>query len=156
MKFQTLSHLWRQCFIQPVLVCCLLAFPVTASAQNPVEDNYRKAVQLMEESKWADAASVLQSVVGDYKQNAFNIYGPAFGLIHYHLGLCQMQLKKYDEAEKQFETTYRGFPNRIPKEKADQIPNTRNHYHLIALYRWGTAAQAKGEYEGAIKIYKKV
>jgi len=155
MSSQTLSYFWRHFFILPVLVCCLLIDPGTAGAQNPVEDNYRKAVQLMEESKWADAASVLQSVVGDYKQNAFNIYGPAFGLIHYHLGLCHMQLKKYDEAEKQFETTYRGFPNRIPKEKADEIPNTRNHYHLIALYRWGTAAQAKAEYEGAIKIYKK-
>jgi TolA-binding protein len=152
MRTQTLSNFWR---VVVVFVCVAVVCIGTAGAQNPVEDNYRKAVQLMEESKWADAASVLQSVVGDYKQNAFNIYGPAFGLIHYHLGLCLMQLKKYGEAEKQFETTYKGFPNRIPKEKADQIPNTRNHYHLQALYRWGTAAQEKKEYEGAIKIYKK-
>ena len=152
MRTQTLSDCRRVFFVPLAYVCLAAAFIGTVGAQNPVEDNYRKAVQLMEESKWADAASVLQSVVGDYKQNAFNIYGPAFGLIHYHLGLCQMQLKKYGEAEKQFETTYKGFPNRIPPEKAEEIPNTRNHYHLMALYRWGTAAQAKEEYEGAIKI----
>ena len=155
MRTQALSIFLRHCCFLPALVGLVVMDPGKADAQNPVEDNYRKAVQLMEESKWADAASVLQSVVGDYKQNAFDIYGPAFGLIHYHLGLCHMQLKKYDQAEKEFETTYRNFPNRIPKEKAEKVPNTRNHYHLIALYRWGTAAQAKGEYEGAIKIYKK-
>ena len=125
-------------------------------AQNPVEDNYRKAVQLMEDSKWAEAAAVLQAVVNDYgSANPFDIYGPAFGLIHYHLGLCQLKLKKFKEAATQFETTYKKFPNKIPKDKAEEIPPTRNHYHLMALYQWGRAEQGAEEFEGAIKLYNK-
>ena len=62
-------------------------------AQNPVDDNYRKSVQLMEEAKWTEASSVLQSVISDHSQDAMKYYGPAFGLLHYHLGLCQIQLK---------------------------------------------------------------
>ncbi len=134
----------------------LLLSAGAAVAQNPVEDNYRKAVQLMEDAKWADAASVLQSVVNDYgSAQPFDIYGPAFGLIHYHLGLCQMQLKKYKEAAAQFEITFKKFPNKIPPAKAKTTPPTRNHYHLLALYHWGRAEQGAEEYEGAIKLYNK-
>ena len=118
-------------------------------AQNPVDDNYRKSVQLMEEAKWTEASSVLQSVISDHSQDAMKYYGPAFGLLHYHLGLCQIQLKKYPEAARQFEITYKSFPNKI----AEGIPSTRNHYHKQALYRWGTAEQGAEKYEGALKIY---
>ena len=127
----------------------------SASAQNPVDDNYRKAVQLMEEAKWADAASILQGVVRDYSEDAFNIYGPAFGLIPYHLGLCYLQLKKFKEAATQFKASYTRFPNKIPAEKADTIPPSRNHYHLMSLFQWGVAEQGAEEYEGAIKLYNK-
>lgn len=128
----------------------------SAVAQNPVEDAYRKAVQMMEDAKWADAEKILAGVVANHGgANAFQIYGPAFGLIHYHLGLCQMELKKFKEAAKQFETTYKKFTNNIPPEKTDEIPNNRNHYHLIALYQWGRAEQGAEEYAGAIKLYNK-
>ena len=120
-----------------------------SEAQNPVDDNYRKSVQLMEEGKWTEASSVLQSVISDHSQDAMKYYGPAFGLLHYHLGLCQIQLKKYPEAARQFEITYKSFPNKL----AEGIPSTRNHYHKQALYRWGTAEQGAEKYEGALKIY---
>ena len=120
-----------------------------SDAQNPVDDNYRKAVSLMEEAKWVEASSVLTSVISDHSQDAMKYYGPAFGLLHYHLGLCQMSQKKYQEAAKQFEITWKQFPNKV----ADGIPNTRNHYHKQALYRWGTAEQGAEEYKGALKIY---
>ncbi|NCG26255.1 MAG: tetratricopeptide repeat protein [Verrucomicrobiales bacterium] len=122
-----------------------------SDAQNPVDDNYRKAVTLMEEAKWTEASSVLTSVISDHSQDAMKYYGPAFGLLHYHLGLCQMSQKKYKEAARQFEITYKNFPNKV----ADGIPNTRNHYHKNALYRWGTAEQGAEEYKGALKIYDK-
>ena len=114
---------------------CLSFFVLTigkSDAQNPVDDNYRKAVTLMEEAKWTEASSVLTSVISDHSQDAMKYYGPAFGLLHYHLGLCQMSLKKYKEAAGQFEITYKQFPNKV----AEGIPNTRNHYHKVALYRW--------------------
>ena len=106
----------------------------------------------MEESKWKEATSVLQTVVSDHGENAMEFYGPAFGLIHYHLGLCQLSLKKFAEAADSFQTTYRKYPNKF--EKDQKGPKTRNHYHQVSLYRWGTAEQGNEKYEGALKIYE--
>ncbi len=142
-------------FLLALFVTLLLAGLEKGYTQNPVEDNYRKAVQLMEESKWTEATSVLQSVVSDHGQNAMEYYGPAFGLIHYHLGLCQLSLKKYREAASSFETTYKKFPNKIPDNLKDKAPGSRNHYHKVSLYRWGTAEQGAEEYAGALKLYEK-
>ena len=138
----------------PIFIFCVVSICTSCPSysQNPVEDNYRKAVQLMEESKWKEATSVLQTVVSDHGENAMEFYGPAFGLIHYHLGLCQLSLKKFAEAADSFQTTYRKYPNKF--EKDQKGPKTRNHYHQVSLYRWGTAEQGNEKYEGALKIYE--
>ncbi len=145
-----------KCLLMLIMICIfLINGSENLYSQNPVEDNYRKAVQLMEESKWTEATSVLQTVVSDHGQNAMEYYGPAFGLIYYHLGLCQLSLKKYPDAARSFEKTYKEFPNKIPDNLKDKAPASRNHYHKVSIYRWGTAEQGAEEYAGALKLYEK-
>ena len=64
-------------------------------------------------------------------------------------------IKKYREAASSFETTYKKFPNKIPDNLKDKAPGSRNHYHKVSLYRWGTAEQGAEEYAGALKLYEK-
>ncbi len=150
------THL-RPPALAAIAALALLFLPAPqASAQgNAVMELYNKGVQLMVEEKWADAGATFEGIIKDYGVGTpFDIYGPAFGLIHYHLGLCHLQLKKYKEAGKQFEESYRKYPNAIPDNKPD-TPQTRNHYHLVSLYQWGRSEQGAEEYEGAVKLYNK-
>ena len=88
-------HNFKRLFTLIMICIFLINGSENLYSQNPVEDNYRKAVQLMEEAKWTEATSVLQTVVSDHGQNAMEYYGPAFGLIHYHLGLCPSSYQEF-------------------------------------------------------------
>ena len=57
MSMHHLKRSSRQFTARILTLAAALVLPIgAASAQNPVDDNYRKAVQAMEDSKWAEAA----------------------------------------------------------------------------------------------------
>ncbi len=57
-------------------------------------------------------------------------------------------LGKYKEGAKEFETCIKEFPNR-------KDTKTVNRYLSLAFYQWGHCEQARGEYEGALKLFSK-
>jgi tetratricopeptide (TPR) repeat protein len=131
------------------LLFIFTAFASSAVFANPeITKGYNEAVGLMQKSEWDKAAVKLKAIVDAHGANAAKEIGPAFGMIYYHLGLCQYSLKDYGAAAASFHTCYKKFPNKDGNA-------ARNTYHALSLYQWGRCEQAAGHPDGAIKLYKK-
>jgi len=76
-------------------------------------------------------------------------FGPQFGAVYHHKGVCEMKLKRWDEAMKSFEICYRDFPN--PAASAEN----GNSFQKLALLRWGEAAMGAGKWEVALEKFRK-
>ncbi|MEM9479344.1 MAG: tetratricopeptide repeat protein [Verrucomicrobiota bacterium] len=131
-----------------VAALALILF-TTGHASAGIAEDLNKAVQTMENGKWEEAETLLKKLIVDYKDQAFATYGPAFGVVFYNLGYCQMQIQKFGEAAKNFEICYKEYPN--IEGETEKV----NRYRLQSLYLWGLAEQAQEEYAGALKIYEK-
>ncbi|MFK7850620.1 MAG: tetratricopeptide repeat protein [Akkermansiaceae bacterium] len=133
----------------PIIACLSLATPLVA--QDDLGTVVNKALAAMNEGNWKEAARLNTSAVTRFGKNpkmALNLYGPQFGVILYRKGVCEMKLGEFEKAMKSFETCYKEFPN-------DKKSGGGNNFNKMALLKWGEAAMGAGEYELAIKQWKK-
>ncbi len=108
------------------------------------------ALKAMEEGKWEQALAFNAKAIelhGPTPKEALDQYGPQFGNIHYRKGICELNLKKFDDAMKSFETTHKDFPN-----GAEGDGNT---FIVMALLKWGEAAMGAEKYDVAIEQWLK-
>lgn len=107
------------------------------------------ALAAMNGEDWQRADELLGEAIERFGHNQpFDLWGPQFGVIHYRKGLVEMRLGKWREAMASFETCYRDFPN--PPD--GRVPNP---FHTRALLKWGEAAMGAGEWELAIRQFRK-
>ena len=130
-----------------------LAFAATAipsSAQESLPELVDAALMAMKEEKWAEALALNTKAAGFGKnpKMAIQLYGAQFGTIIYRKGMCELKLKKFDDAMKSFESCYKDFPN-------DKVSGGGNVFHKMALLKWGDAALGLEDYELAITQWKK-
>lgn len=123
--------------------------PAPAPAVAEVSELTTKALAEMEADRWEDALKLLARCVEQHDARALELYGPAFGVTWYRKGICELRLKRWDDAATSFETCYRKYPN--PGGNGDG----GNLYHKRALLRWGEAAQGAGKHEEAIRLFHK-
>ena len=123
--------------------------PASAAAVAEVSELTTKALSEMEAERWEDALKLLARCVEQHDARALELYGPAFGVTWYRKGICELRLKRWDDAATSFETCYRKYPN--PGGNGDG----GNLYHKRALLRWGEAAQGAGKHEEAIRLFHK-
>jgi tetratricopeptide (TPR) repeat protein len=128
----------------------LTAPPAMAQLQEDAQTLNSRALTSMQESKWEEALQMLTRCVELYDKNALTLFGPQFGVTWYRKGICELKLKRWDDAAKSFETCYRKYPN-----KGEQVEGGGNLYNKRALLRWGEAAQGAENYEEAIRMFKK-
>ena len=129
------------------LVVCLSG--LSAGGENGgLEGWVAKSQVAMDRNRWEDALDLNKRVVSRYGQgNPRAVYGAQFGAVYFRKGICEMKLKRWDEAMKSFEICYRDFPN----EGADQ----GNIYQKLALLKWGEAAMGAEAWEMAIQRFSK-
>ncbi len=130
-----------------------LAFAATAipsSAQESLPELVDAALLAMKEEKWAEALALNTKAAGFGKnpKMAIQLYGAQFGTIIYRKGMCELKLKKFDEAMKSFESCYKDYPN-------DKVAGGGNIFQKMALLKWGDAAFGLENYELAITQWKK-
>lgn len=107
-------------------------------------------LKAMNEEKWEQGLALNAQAVekfGADSKKALEKYGPQFGMIWFRKGICELQLKKFDDAMKSFETTYKEFPN--TKERDG------NPFDKMSLLKWGEAAMGAEKYDVAIEQWKK-
>ncbi len=133
------------------LVCLSAAWVlgVPAFSQNEgLEALVEKSRVAMEGSRWEEALDLNSQAVARFGQEQpMRRYGAQFGVIHYHKGLCEMKLKRWQEAMRSFETCYRDFPN--------EGVTRNNQFQKMALLKWGEAAMGAGDWELAISRFAK-
>ncbi|MEY3396026.1 MAG: hypothetical protein RL346_2263 [Verrucomicrobiota bacterium] len=132
-----------------ILTATLLLIPCLLPAQElaTLVDDGLKA---MNEEKWEQGLALNAQAIekhGPDAKKALEKYGPQFGMIWFRKGVCELQLKKFDDAIKSFETTYKEFPN--TKERDG------NPFDKISLLKWGEAAMGAEQYQVAIDQWKK-
>lgn len=130
-----------------------LAFAATAipsSAQESLPELVDAALMAMKEEKWAEALALNTKAAGFGKnpKMAIQLYGAQFGTIIYRKGMCELKLKKFDDAMKSFESCYKDYPN-------DKVAGGGNIFQKMALLKWGDAAFGLESHELAITQWKK-
>jgi tetratricopeptide (TPR) repeat protein len=105
------------------------------------------AVVAMNENRWEEALVDLTKVTEAHEATASKVYGPPFGVVWYRRGVCEMQLRRWKEAMRSFETCYQGYPNTASLGG--------NLFHKKALLRWSEAAVGAGEWDLAIRLSEK-
>ena len=88
-----------------------------------------------------------QAVARFGQEQPMRKYGAQFGVIHYHKGLCEMKLKRWQDAMRSFEICYRDFPN--------EGANRSNQFQKMALLKWGEAAMGAGDWDLAVSRFAK-
>lgn len=141
----------------------LVAMAGTVKAQN-LQTQMSQANKAWEDGRYEKCQALFNRIVTAYGGRAPMLYGPKFGVIWYRKGLCELRLagiakrdnqldaagKWFGMAAKSFEACYKKFPN-----GAAGMPQTNNGSHKASLQRWAEANMGKGEYQEAIKLYKK-
>ena len=140
-----------RCFFVPIICVVTLVSGVTAVAQTEelgtLAASARKAMQA---EQWEDALALHNQVVTSFgRNNPLQRFGPQFGAIHYHKGICEMKLKRWDEALRSFEICYRDFPNASPAGGGGNI------FQKMALLKWGEAAMGAQNWRLAISRFQK-
>jgi tetratricopeptide (TPR) repeat protein len=144
-----------RCTLVPILGFALAAGvltapPARAQLQEDAQTLNSNALTAMNAGKWEEALALLTRCVDLYDKNALTLYGPQFGVTWYRKGICELKLKRWDDAAKSFETCYRKYPN-----KGENVDGGGNIYNKRALLQWGNAAQGAENYEEAIRMFKK-
>ncbi len=73
---------------------------------------YNRGVQLMKKRNFKDALANFERMIREHDGARI---GPAFGMVHYHAGLCLMQLREFAHASEQFRICYEKYPNAMKK-----------------------------------------
>ncbi|MGB1128702.1 MAG: tetratricopeptide repeat protein, partial [Haloferula sp.] len=141
-------------FFTPLLgVCLALTFTVSpASAQldaTPQSLN-AKATDMMKQGNWEEALKLLTSCTTRFDKNAMILFGPQFGVTWYRKGICELKLKRWDDAMKSFEVCNKKYVN-----DAAQAQGGGNVFNKRALLRWGEAAQGAEDWALAVRLFKK-
>jgi len=133
-----------------LLALAFAATAVPATAQESLPELVDAALLAMKEEKWAEALALNTKAAGFGKnpKMAIQLYGAQFGTIIYRKGMCELKLKKFDDAMKSFEACYKDYPN-------DKVAGGGNVFHKMALLKWGDAALGLEDYELAITQWKK-
>ena len=105
-----------------------------------------RAQAAVEVQNWEQALALNTQVVTLYGGEREK-YGAQFGAVHFRKGLCEMKLKRWQDALRSFETCYQDFPNR----NADR----GNLFHTMALLKWGEAAMGAERWELALSRFAK-
>ena len=104
----------------------------------------------MEAGNWEEALSSSAAAVERFgKSDPMGTYGAQFGAIHYRKGICEMKLKRWEEAMRSFEICYRDFPN------DGATAENFNAFQKMALLKWGEAAMGAEQWELAISRFSK-
>ncbi len=128
----------------------LTAPPARAQLQEDAQTLNSRALTSMEAGKWEEALKLLTRCNELYGKNAITLFGPQFGVTLYRKGICELKLKRWDDAAKSFEECYRKYVN-----KGEQVDGGGNLYNKRALLQWGNAAQGAENWEEAIRMFKK-
>lgn len=135
--------------------------PSLVEAQN-INEAVPMAITAMKQSKWEEAQAILAKVVEAYGDRGQQLFGGRFGVIYYNKGFCEIKIAgklgalggqaNLDKASSYYELAKGSFENcyKFPSDDKGQ-----NLYHKRCLLYWGQAHQSLGEYEDAIKKYKK-
>ncbi len=106
-----------------------------------------ESLAAMKAEKWEDALGLLTKTTAMRPEEASQVFGPQYGVVWYRRGICEMKLKRWDEAIRSFETCYRDYPNRGP--------SGGNLYQTKALLKWGESAVGAKRWEIAISRFRK-
>lgn len=135
--------------------------PADVHAQN-INEAVPMAFTEMKNQNWEKAQEILAKVVEAYGERGKQLYGGKFGVIYYNKGYCELKIggklkaaggeANLDKANKYYEMAKESFDNCYKYPTDDKGANP---YHVKCLLYWGQAAQAMGEYQEALKQYKK-
>ena len=130
-----------------LLSAWLLGVPVLGKDAD-LEAMVAKSQAAMEADRWEDALDFNKRVVNRYGQeNPLQRYGAQFGAVYFRKGICEMKLKRWDEAMRSFEICYRDFPN-VGADRG-------NIDQKMALLKWGEAAMGAEAWAVAIQRFSK-
>ncbi|MDP3849591.1 MAG: tetratricopeptide repeat protein [Luteolibacter sp.] len=126
----------------------LLSMPAAAQQDDDLGTLVNNALAAMKAEKWEEALAASNDAVARYGKNQpLKLFGPKFGTIYYRKGICELKLKKWNEALESFETCYRDFPN--------PAGGRENPFQKMALLKWGEAAMGAQNWELAISQFQK-
>ncbi|GAA5482144.1 tetratricopeptide repeat protein [Haloferula sargassicola] len=137
--------------LAPLLGALLAAAPLLTPAHGQLETPQglnAEATTAMEAGKWDEALKLLSTCTDRFDARAMQLYGPVFGVTWYRKGICEMRLKRWDDAMNSFQTCYEKYPNNTAKQGPGNAFNKR------ALLRWAEAAQGAQDWETALKKYE--
>lgn len=108
----------------------------------------KRAGTAMEAGNWQEALDLGNRAVRLYgEDNPQKVFGAQFGAVYYRKGLCEMKLKRWEDAMRSFEICYRDFPN----SASDQ----GNIHQKLALLKWGEAAMGADKPQLALGYFTK-
>ncbi len=136
-----------------ILAGGLCAVPLILSMPAHAEDEsigslVNNAILAMKQGNWEEGLKLNTRAVDAYSTNAYFLIGPRFGTIHYRKGLCELKLKKFNDAMQSFETCYKDFPN-------NGNAGGGNVFEKMALLKWGEAAMGAEDWETALTLFQK-
>lgn len=131
------------------VVPLVLLSPCAFAQEDDLGGLVNKGLAAMNAEKWDEALKYNSEAVTRFgKNNPLQLFGPQFGVIYYRKGICEMKLKKWNEAMQSFETCNQKFPN---AGKA----GGGNIFEKMALLRWAEAAMGAENWELAITQFQK-
>ena len=133
-----------------LLAFVFAATAIPTSAQESLPELVDAALLAMKEEKWDEALALntKAAALGKNPKMAILNFGAQFGTIIYRKGICELKLKKFDDAIKSFESCYKDYPN-------DKVAGGGNTFQKMALLKWGDAALGLESFELAITQWKK-
>ncbi len=134
----------------PACVLCAAAFFLlpAAAGDEGLAGLAEKSQAAMNAENWQEALDLTSRAVERFgKNDPLESFGAQFGALYFRKGVCEMKLKKWDEAMRSFEICYRDFPN----NGADKS----NVFQKMALLKWGEAAMALEKWELAVSQFRK-
>ncbi|RYD32803.1 MAG: tetratricopeptide repeat protein, partial [Verrucomicrobiaceae bacterium] len=102
----------------------------------------------MDAGNWQEALDLSTRAVRLYGDaNPRKVYGAQFGTVYYRKGICEMKLKRWEDAMRSFEICYRDFPN--------AGNDTGNAYQKMALLKWAESAMGADKPRVALGYFAK-
>lgn len=133
--------------ILPMLLACLMVSAAPAQDLDDLSSLMPGSLTAMKEARWEEALKLLSQATALGQEQALRTYGPQFGVVWYRRGICEMKLRRWEDAIRSFETCYRDYPNRGP--------SGGNLYQGKALLKWGEAAVGAKKWDLAISRFRK-
>jgi tetratricopeptide (TPR) repeat protein len=141
------NHTLRSIIAASMMMATVSITP--ALAQEDIGVMVNNGLNAMRAEKWPEALKIHTDIVEQYgKNNPLQIFGPQFGNIYYRKGMCELRLKKFDEALKTFEIVAKNFPN---KAKA----GGGNQFEKMAILRIAESQMGLEQWKEAIANFDK-